>query len=83
MVALPDPLVNLLKSYKEQCTQERLEVKELWEGGKHFFVFSSWHGKPMYPSSITQWWRRFLKRHEFPFPTSHLSHLSFERGSTC
>ncbi|WP_246031865.1 tyrosine-type recombinase/integrase [Salibacterium salarium] len=63
IVSLPEPLIELLKVYKKEANKNRLETAELWEGGKYFFAFSSWHGKPMYPSSITTWWRRFVKRH--------------------
>lgn len=62
MIAPPRKLMADLKKHKLVKNTERLEAKELWEGGKHFFVFSTSLGKPFYPSVPTNWWNRFLNR---------------------
>ncbi|MFJ7512573.1 site-specific integrase [Peribacillus simplex] len=49
----------------------------MWEGGEYEFLFSSWQGKPMHPSSITTWWSRFKKRYNLPQIRFHdLRHTS-------
>ena len=44
---------------------ERMEAKELWEGGKYEFVFSTDLGKPLNLDYVNKWWNRFLKRTGF------------------
>lgn len=61
-VAPPRKLMNDLKKHKLIKSTERMETAELWEGGKHFFVFSTDFGKPFYPSVPNRWWTRFLNR---------------------
>ena len=40
-------------------------------------LFTSWHGKPLHPSSITTWWRRFVSRHQLRYIRFHdLRHTS-------
>jgi integrase len=47
------------------------------EGDERFLLFSSPKGLPMYPSSITTWWRKRLKKYELPYITFHeLRHTS-------
>nr|WP_255648033.1 site-specific integrase [Pseudalkalibacillus hwajinpoensis] len=69
-ISIPGALIEELKSYKKNTNRERIQAGELWEGGEHYFLFSSWNGKPLYPSSVTTWWRSFTKRNK-------LSHIKF------
>lgn len=62
VVVAPAFLIKELKEYHLFKKKERLQAAELWEGGKHFFVFSSSMGKPYFPSVPSTWWRRFLDR---------------------
>lgn len=58
----------LIKELEEYYLEKKLEKKltnELWKGGKYFFIFSNWDGKPFNPSSVTTWWSRFIKRTGF------------------
>jgi len=61
-IAPPKKLMDELKRHKLQKSTERMEAAELWEGGKHFFVFSTDLGKPFYPSVPNRWWTRFITR---------------------
>jgi integrase len=61
-VVIPAYVVEELKKYKHEKNKERMQAAELWEGGSHFFVFCTWHGKPFYPTVPGTWWRRFIKR---------------------
>lgn len=76
-VSLPSFVVPLLKKLKSQKNEERIKVDDLWQGGEHFFLFSSWDGKPLNPSSVKTWWHRFLERNNMPKITFHdLRHTS-------
>lgn len=64
-------LMNKLKKYHDIKINERSQASELWEGGKYFFVFSNWDGKPFHPDTPSTWWDRFLKRNKFKRITFH------------
>ena len=70
-VSIPRYLLEDLKKYKHMKNQERLQAEELWEGGEHFFLFSTWNGKPLYPSTPRTWWGRFIKRTNFKYIRLH------------
>lgn len=63
-MALPDYIINMLKDYKKKKQKEKLQAGELWAwpNNEHFFVFSSWDGKPLHATSVGKWWSRFVKR---------------------
>ncbi|TJZ40068.1 site-specific integrase [Priestia megaterium] len=76
-VTLPEVLISEMKKYKAVWNKKRLKVSELWEGGEYQFLFTSWHGKPLHPSSVTTWWRRFTKRNNLKYIRFHdLRHTS-------
>ncbi|MBY0005742.1 site-specific integrase [Priestia aryabhattai] len=76
-VSLPEVLVDELKKYKSTWNKKRLKASNLWEGGQYQFLFTSWHGKPLHPSSITTWWRRFVSKHKLRYIRFHdLRHTS-------
>ncbi|WP_255283607.1 site-specific integrase [Priestia megaterium] len=76
-VTLPEVLVNELKKYKSVWNKKRLKANELWEGGEYQFLFTGWNGKPIHPSSVTTWWRRFVKRNDLRYIRFHdLRHTS-------
>lgn len=74
---VPASLIGDLKEYKKKCIEERLACADLWKGGEHFFVFSSWNGKPLNPYSVKTWWTRFTKRRNIRYINFHaLRHTS-------
>ncbi|MDX8045454.1 site-specific integrase [Gracilibacillus sp. S3-1-1] len=64
-VAPPRKLMEELRRHKLKKSTERIEAKELWQGGQHFFVFSTDLGKPFFLDVPSTWWKRFLERHNF------------------
>lgn len=64
-VAPPVKLMEELKKHIYIKKTDRMESKELWEGGKYTFVFSSDLGKPLHLGSPNRWWMRFLERTGF------------------
>jgi integrase len=76
-VSMPLSVTILLKALKKKKLEERMKAEELWEGGDYLFVFSSWNGKPMHPSSVKTWWKRFTTKHSLPYIRFHdLRHTS-------
>lgn len=70
-VAVADYLMQDLKAYHHTKKKERLQAAELWRGGRYFFLFSSWDGKPLSPDGTSQWWDRFIERTGFKRITFH------------
>ncbi|WP_257349076.1 tyrosine-type recombinase/integrase [Pseudalkalibacillus decolorationis] len=62
VVIPPNFVLEELRQFHHMKKKERLQAAELWEGGSYFFVFSTWHGKPYYPTVPGTWWRRFINR---------------------
>ncbi|MBO1910146.1 site-specific integrase, partial [Microvirga sp. 3-52] len=61
-VAPPSQLMDELKSHKQIKKTDRNNAVELWDGGNHFFVFSTDLGKPFFPGVPNTWLTRFFKR---------------------
>jgi len=77
IVSIPSSVIPDLKALKQQSIEDRANAEELWQGGDRFFVFSSWNGKPLYPSSVKTWWSRFIRRHNLKYIRFHdLRHTS-------
>lgn len=64
VVSLPMSLLQKLKKLKFQRTNEKLLIGDRWEWKDNFFIFSNEFGKPIRPDSISQWWRRFIKKNK-------------------
>jgi integrase len=76
-IIVPEYVISLLKEYKKQVFEEKLSIGDQWKGDEKFFLFTTWDGLPMHPSSITSWWRKFIKRNQLPFIRFHdLRHTS-------
>ena len=84
-IGLPSEFLTDLKAFHHQAKKDRIASEELWNNGGYFFVFTSSRtsenktvfGHPFNPSSVTTWWRRFIKRHGLKFiPFHNLRHTS-------
>ncbi|MCL6573905.1 MAG: site-specific integrase [Bacillus sp. (in: Bacteria)] len=62
VVSLPGPLLQMLRKLKFQRTNEKSQIDDRWEWEYNFFIFSNEFGKPIRPDSISQWWRRLIKK---------------------
>ncbi|MEK5068056.1 site-specific integrase [Sporosarcina sp. FSL K6-1508] len=51
--------------------KERAVAEELWEDGKHCLLLAHEDGEPYNPSSMRNWWVRFLKRHNLRYIKLH------------
>ena len=69
VIFIPASTTILLKKYKAYQTQERLKAGDLWQYSDRLFV--TWNGQPMYPGTISQWFKKLLKRHGLKEITFH------------
>lgn len=76
-VSIPVSLIPLIKKLKSRKQHERMAADELWNDGDTFLLFSDWSGKPLHPSSVNTWWKRFIKRRGLDYINFHaLRHTS-------
>jgi integrase len=68
LISLPAFLVDMLRQYRKEQAEHRLKVGDLWQGSDR--LFTTWDGKPGHPEWPSQWFPKFIKRH-------NLSPLSF------
>lgn len=84
IISLPPMVVSVLKEYKAWQSEQRLKLGELWDLNKQheddeprYFVFTQWNGKPIYPTTPSNWFRKFLNRNDLPYVNFHgLRHTS-------
>ncbi len=67
-VQVPLMVIEALKAYRHEQNIERLKLGSLWQAGNRIFVSET--GRPMYPSTMSSWFPKFLRRHK-------LRHLPF------
>lgn len=74
--AIPEGLTRKLQKKIQHNKKTRLQMGDAWTTERSF-VFADIYGKPIRPDSISQWWRRFIKKYELPAVRFHdLRHMS-------
>ena len=68
-VALPGETMQLLRRYRTWQAEERLRLGEYYQD--QGFVFAQDNGKPMHPDSVTDYLKKFSKRHGLPHINAH------------
>ena len=67
--------IDLIRQLKAEKEQERLRLGTAWEGDE--WLFTSWNGSIMFPSTPSHWFSDFLKRHGLKHRKFHaLRHTS-------
>ena len=61
--------MQLLKEYKNWQAKEILRLGAYYN--RKDFVFSQDDGNPMHPDSVTDWFKKFSKRHDLPHINPH------------
>ncbi len=74
-IVISENILMLLQEYKGWQDEQKTMLANQWhEGG---WLFTQWNGLPMYPTTPSQWFSKFLKRHGLPHISFHaLRHLS-------
>lgn len=68
-ISLPPETVKLLRQYRAWQSGERLKLGAYYQ--EQGFVFSQDTGKPIHPDSVTDWLKKFSKRHSLPHINPH------------
>lgn len=68
-ISIPLETTKLLKEYKIWQSEEMLRLGAYYD--RRDFVFSQDNGSPMHPDSVTDWLRKFSKRHNLPHINPH------------
>jgi len=68
-ISLPLETMQLLRQYRAWQSGERLRLGEHYQD--QGFVFAQDNGKPMHPDSVTDWLKKFSKRHNLPHINPH------------
>ena len=66
---LPDVLLQELKAYRIEQTQERLKTGDKWHDSDR--LFTKWNGEPMMPNTVGHWLSKFCKKHSLPVVNVH------------
>lgn len=62
IISLPSSAINLLREYKVWQNGEKAKLGDLWNE-EYNNIFTAHNGKPMFPSTISSWFNKFIKRH--------------------
>ena len=74
-IALSESLMELLKMYRKWQLEQKFMLANKWVDED--WLFTKWNGLAMYPTTPSQWFRKFLKRHGLPCVRFHsLRHFS-------
>lgn len=57
---VPHVVIEVLKEHQHEQKLQRLSVGADWVENNR--VFTQWNGKPIFPDSISQWFKKFLER---------------------
>jgi integrase len=68
-ISFPNELAVILKKYQKEYKEQRLKCGELWNETDRLMI--QWNGLSMFPSTLSQWFKKFLKRHDLPQITFH------------
>lgn len=66
---ISNDMLKRLKIYQAWQSEQRLKIGSEWNDTDR--LFTQWNGLPMYPDSLTKWFKLFLKRHNLRQVTLH------------
>lgn len=68
-ISIPTALVDLIREYKDWQNEEKAKWGDKWvESNK---LFTKENGEPIHPHTPSQWFNKFIKRHNLPPLTFH------------
>jgi integrase len=74
-ISMPESLVPVLKRYKAWQSEKRLKLGDAWQKSER--VFTTWDGRAGHPEWPSQWFPKFIKKHNLaPIPFHGLRHTS-------
>lgn len=76
-VTLPQSVMNELKTYRKHWAKEKLQKGDVWIEKEREWLFHSFNGTHMYPTSPSKRWKQFIDGHGFKYIRLHdLRHTS-------
>ncbi|CAI6087240.1 tyrosine-type recombinase/integrase [Cohnella sp. JJ-181] len=77
-VDMPKWYMDELKKYERLWKKNYMQVRDKWKyTDGRLYVFHAGYGKPLYFSNPSQWWKKFLARHELkPIRLHDLRHTT-------
>lgn len=69
LLSLPAFLVDMLKQYKKEQAEASMEIRDIWQDSDR--IFTTWDGRPGHPEWPSQWFSKFIKKHELPHLNFH------------
>ncbi|MBD9050098.1 site-specific integrase [Ruminococcus sp.] len=66
---ISNDMLKRLKIYQAWQSEQRIKIGSEWNDTDR--LFTQWNGLPMYPDSLTKWFKLFLKRHNLRQVTLH------------
>lgn len=77
IVEMPEWYMEELRRYHLLWREERMKIRDKWEGGDREYLFHAGFGEPLYFTYPSQWWCKFVKRHGLRYIRFHaLRHSS-------
>ena len=74
-VKVDEYTINLIRQLKAEKEREQFRLGTAWQGDE--WLFTTWNGSIMFPSTPSHWFRDFLKRHNLKHRKFHaLRHTS-------
>lgn len=72
-IKIPSFVISLLQELRIEQMQEMFKQGSAWKGArdKNEKVFTQADGKPIHPCSVTDWFDKFLQRHDLPRVSVH------------
>jgi integrase len=68
-ISMPSELADLFQEYKDWQNKEKIAWGNKWSESNK--LFTKENGEPIFPETPSQWFRRFVKRHNLPSLSFH------------
>jgi len=68
-IRLPIEVFDMLKGYRAWQNEERLKLGKCWQ--EHDRLFTTFDGSPIFPDTITSWFRDFIRKTDLPQVSIH------------
>ncbi|WP_227004028.1 tyrosine-type recombinase/integrase [Salicibibacter halophilus] len=75
--AIPQELTTMIEKLLHEKRKDKIKMGNKWAYDDKIFLLANEYGEPFRPESISNWWLRFIKRHNLKKIRFHdLRHLS-------
>ena len=68
-IRLPEEVFDMLKAYRAWQNKERLQLGSCWQ--EHDRLFTTFDGSPIFPDTISHWFRDFIRKTDLPKVSIH------------